>query len=336
MEPSSAAKKTQRITDRKPRSLCVPFASEADYDRCVGDCAYYRRYLMEQYQHHPELFPLAWSDGFHFHDVVPSKKQGLRQRRVKLKHDGSVYQLRPSFMMPYMLGRTQAVEKPLFLRRWGVPFEALAYVFGRDPMYWYRTYVSLGRASVVGTTIKAADSLPAHVIADEKHTRCRGRSVYIPTTVADTCILGAEVVEAADTPTLTQGYEVFRTEAHQLDPAYAPQTVNTDGWKPTQAAWKTLFPSITLLLCFLHAVLAVKNRCRSTPVLGYRVCTRLWQVYAAPSVAATSAAFASGSSRNPYATRLKKNYGIFVITPRPSKPPIASPAAIAPPMAWNG
>ena len=177
--------------------------------------------------------------------------------------------------MPYMIGRTQAVEKPLFLRRWGVSFEALAYVFGRDPMYWYRAYVSLGRASVVGTTIKAADSLPAHGIADEKHTRCRGRRVYIPTTVADHGILGAEVVEAADTAT-----------AHPLDPAYAPQTVNTDGWKPTQAAWKTLFPSITLLLCFLHAVLAVKNRCRSTPVLGYTVCTRLWQVYAAPGVAA--------------------------------------------------
>jgi hypothetical protein len=32
-------------------------------------------------------------------------------------------------------GRTDAVEKPLFLRRWGMPFEAIASVFGRDPMY---------------------------------------------------------------------------------------------------------------------------------------------------------------------------------------------------------
>ena len=286
MEPSSAAKKTHRSSRRKARSLCVPFASAAAYARCVADRAYYRRYLMDQYQHHPELFPSAWSGGFHFHGVVQSNKQGLRQRRVKLKGDGRVYQLRPSFMMPYMIGRTAAVEKPLLLRRWGVPFEALAYVFGRDPMYWYRAYVSLGRSSVVGTTIKATDRLPAHGIADEKHTRCRGRRVYIPTTVADNCILGAEVVEAADTETLTQGYGVFRSEAHQLDPHYAPQTVNTDGWKPTQAAWKTLFPSVTLLLCFLHAVLAVKNRCRRAPTLGYEVVAALWQVYAAPTVAA--------------------------------------------------
>ena len=259
MEPSSAAKKTPGGSRRKARSLCLPFASEAAYARCVADRAYYRRYLMEQYQQHPELFPSGWAAGFHFHGVVQSKKQGLRQCRVKLKSDGSVYQLRPSFMMPYMIGRTQMVEKPLFLRRWGVPFEALAYVFGRDPMYWYRAYVSLGRLSVVGTTIKTADHLPAHVIADEKHTRWRGHRVFIPTTVADNCILGAEVVPAADTETLTQGYQGFQAEAQQLHADYAPQTVNTDGWKPTQAAWKTLFPSITLVLCFLHAVLAIKK-----------------------------------------------------------------------------
>ena len=154
MEPSSAAKKTHPGTGRKARSLCVPFVSEATYARCLSDRAYYRHYLMEQYQAHPELFPSAWAAGFHFHGVVQSKKQGLRQCRVKLKGDGGVYQLRPSFMMPYMIGRVEAVEKPLLLRRWGVPFDALAYVFGRDPMYWYRAYVSLGRASVVGTTIK--------------------------------------------------------------------------------------------------------------------------------------------------------------------------------------
>ena len=88
MEPSSAPKKTSRRTPRKARSLCVPFASETTYARCLSDRAYYRHYLMEQYQAHPELFPSAWAAGFHFHGVVQSKKQGLRQCRVKLKGDG--------------------------------------------------------------------------------------------------------------------------------------------------------------------------------------------------------------------------------------------------------
>ncbi len=285
MEPSSAKNKRQTRRFRKPRSLCLSFSSEAVYDRCLADRAYYRRYLMDQYQHHPELFPPDWATGFHFHGFVSSKKQGLRQRRIKLKSNGAVYQIRPSFMMPYMIGRTRTVEKPLFLRRWGVPFEALAYVFGRDPMYWYRAYLSLGRPSIVGTTLKNAQHLPEHLIADEKHTRCRGQKVYIPTTVAHNCILGAEVVETPGTEDVKKGYQVFQTEAQQLKADYAPRTVNTDGWEPTQTAWKALFPTITLLLCFLHAVLAIKNRCRRDRALGYELTTQLWQVYAAPTLA---------------------------------------------------
>jgi len=42
---------------------------------------------------------------------------------------------RPSFVMPYMVGYTDDVEKPLFLRCWGVPHWALTQVFGRDAQY---------------------------------------------------------------------------------------------------------------------------------------------------------------------------------------------------------
>ena len=37
-------------------------------------------------------------------------------------------------------------------------------------MYWHRLECSLGRSSLVGTTVKAADRLPRHLVADEKHT----------------------------------------------------------------------------------------------------------------------------------------------------------------------
>jgi hypothetical protein len=53
-----------------------------------------------------------------------------------------------------MVGKTDQIDKPMYLRQFGVPFEALAYVFGRNPMYWYRIYLSLGGASIVGTKIK--------------------------------------------------------------------------------------------------------------------------------------------------------------------------------------
>jgi len=53
--------------------------------------------------------------------------------------------------MPYMTARTEDVEGPLFLRKFGVPFWALAHIFGHDPIM-YRLECGLGRFSVVGTT----------------------------------------------------------------------------------------------------------------------------------------------------------------------------------------
>ncbi len=52
---------------------------------------------------------------------------------------------RPSFVMPYMVGYTDDVEKSMFLRCWGVPYWALAYVFGRNAQYWYRIDNHIGR-----------------------------------------------------------------------------------------------------------------------------------------------------------------------------------------------
>ena len=230
MEPSSAENKPESPPKRKAKSICLPFEHEASYPACMSDPARYRAYIMEQYAQHPELFPKGMEEGFTFHDILPSRKQNLCMRRIKLKRDGEVYQLRPSFMMPYMIGRIQEVEKALYYRRWGVPFDALAYGFGRDPMYWYRAYVSLGRCSVVGTTIKDPDQLPEHVVADEKHSRHQGNRVYIPTTVAQECILGAEVAESAGEEDLKKGYQVFRDEARQLQSDYTPRrSIPMDG-----------------------------------------------------------------------------------------------------------
>jgi hypothetical protein len=35
-----------------------------------------------------------------------------------------VYQIRPDFVMTYMVGKTDEVEKALFLRNYGVPYDA--------------------------------------------------------------------------------------------------------------------------------------------------------------------------------------------------------------------
>ena len=137
-------------SQRLHRSICVPF-QEDEYTTMLADRQALSAYLQETYQNHPELFPAQMSKGFRFHGWVSSRKLKLDQRRIKLSN-GQAYQIRPSFVMPYMIAKTYDIEKALYLRRLGVPFEALAYVFGRDAMFWYRATVSLARNSLVGTS----------------------------------------------------------------------------------------------------------------------------------------------------------------------------------------
>jgi hypothetical protein len=124
-----------------------------------------------------------------------------------------------------------------------------------------------------------AKQSPPQLLADEKHTWWLGEKVYVATTVAYGCLLGAELSQTAGTEDLQAAYGVFAQEARELNPDYEPQTVNTDGWEATQKAWKNLFSGITLILCFLHTILSIEQRCRSQKDLLNTLKDKLWNVY---------------------------------------------------------
>src|SRR5262249_44078189 len=147
----------------------------------------------------------------------------------------------------------------LFLRAFGVPFWALARVFGKDAMYWYRLEVSLGRNSIAGTTARQA-GLPEHLLADEHHQTRDGQKNYLATTVAAGCCLGCALAPTAGTEDLQAAYGAFRQEARDVQPGYQPKTVNADGWAATHQAWLALFPLVVLLRCFLHGWLNLRSR----------------------------------------------------------------------------
>src|SRR5512135_1177368 len=229
-------------SSRGHRTICLPIAEEA-YRQIVNDPVEFRRTIDDCFRRMPELFPRDF-EGFQLMGHRVSAKQGVTIRRLRLK-DGTTYSIRPSFLMPYVTARTEDVEGPLFLRKFGVPFWALAHVFGEDPMFWYRLECGLGRCSIVGTTVRHA-GLPEHLVADEHHQGLDGQKVYIATTVGGGCCLGAEPATAAGTDELKPAYEVFKGEALDVLPDYAPETVSTDGWKGTQAAWKMLFKKVII------------------------------------------------------------------------------------------
>jgi hypothetical protein len=183
--------------------------------------------------------------------------------------------------MPYMTARVADVEGPLFLRTFGVPFWALARVFGKGAMYWYRLEVSLGRNSIAGTTVRRAD-LPEHLLADEHHQTRDGQKNYIATTVAEGCCLGAALAPTANAEDLQAAYAVFKEEARNVRPDYRPRTVSVDGWAATRQAWLALFPLVVLLRCFLHGWLNIRSRGKLSESFA-ELSRKVWEAFHAPN-----------------------------------------------------
>jgi len=113
-------------SSRGHRTICLPI-SEAAYAQIIDDPALVRQTLEDCFQQMPELFPANFAHGYRLKDDRISAKQEVRIRRIVLR-DGTAYSIRPSFLMPYLTARTEDVEGPLFLRKFGVPTWALARV----------------------------------------------------------------------------------------------------------------------------------------------------------------------------------------------------------------
>jgi hypothetical protein len=254
--------------------------SEGAYQQIVNDPRAFRREIDDCFRRTPELFPPNFAAGYYLKDDRVSAKQEVLIRRIVLK-GGAAYSIRPASLMPYLTARVEQAEGPLFLRKFGAPFWALAHVFGHDPMFWYRLECGPGRFSIVGTTVRRAE-LPEHLLADEHHQSLDGTKLYIATTVGSGCCLGAEPALAAGTDDLRAAYGTFKDEARDVAPKYAPKAVNTDGWKGTRAAWKALFRRVVVLQCFLHGWLKIRDRAKHLGELFAEVSRRAWDAYHAP------------------------------------------------------
>ncbi len=270
--------RTKRGTStRANRTICLPFSQDI-YNEIVINPSEFRKRIDEFIASFPDLFPPGIEGGYRMKDCYYSKKRSIIVRRIAIA--GRAYTIRPSFVTPYMTGLTNEVEKGLFLRKFNVPFWALSYIFGRDPMYWYRQEQSLGRNSIVGTTIRDAENIPEHLGADEKHTKNMGEKVYVATIVGNECILGVSIAGDAGEQSLCNAYKVFKDEVQCLKPDYEPATVNIDGWKATRNAWKFLFTSIVIICCFLHIFIKMRDMAKKKHKDAFtEAASKLWACY---------------------------------------------------------
>ena len=267
--------------DTTNRTITLPIP-EHIYDKFMANNELAHEMLAKFYENMPELFPVNLSLGYKLNGKTrPSKKiVGFRMRKIEVR--GVNYRLRPSFMFPYCREKVDFVSKGLFLLKFGVPFWALAFVFGYNATWWYRIYIFLSHYDIVGTTVYASKDLPEHLVADEHHIKVKGEKKYVATTVGASCFLGMEVCDGASEVDLTQGYSIFKTECGLLKSDYEPLSVNTDGWLATQKAWQNLFTSINVIECFLHAYLKIRDRATKKLKTVFRqVGDKVWNIYQA-------------------------------------------------------
>ena len=260
---------------RENRTIILPIGQE-EYEKIVSVPQKFRAWIDKQHRLHPELFPGTFGDGYKLHDQKTSGKTGAVTRRIKLKNK-QVWTILPCFIMPYMTGFTEEIAKALYLRKYGVPYEGLVYVFGKDENYWYRIEIQFGRKNIVAATVKTVKT-PKDLVADEHHSWINGEKVAIATTVTHGVVLGAEVCPGFSKEELEKGYGTFAAEAKQIEPKYAPSTVNTDGWGGTIGAWRALFPMIAIIRCFLHAWLRIRERGKKVKDF-FDLGEKVWEVY---------------------------------------------------------
>jgi hypothetical protein len=277
---------TRRVNrERKPaptqpprgaKQIVIPM-TRTQYDAIWHDPQRIRAFVDGWVRSAPELFPDGVR-GYRLHGFGRQSRKlpGLKLRKV-VTNDGASYWLRPSFMTGSMTGTIDELAYPLLLAAHGVPAWLLKIGFGHSEMDWQRVVERLGRSSLVGTTVRDPARLPGPLAADEHHADWSGQKGYVATTVGGGCILGVALTSAADDAHLREAYGVFAAEARDVAPAYAPKTVNTDGWAATRNAFGAPFPAIAVVLCFLHGFLKVRDRCRKARDLHRRA----WDVYRA-------------------------------------------------------
>lgn len=94
------------------KTICIPCSAQ-EYEQAIDDPKKFRLLLDRQIQATPELFPPEVGRGYRMKDVYSSRKTGCKLRRIELR-DLDCYLIRPSFLMPYLAGRTAEVQAPLF------------------------------------------------------------------------------------------------------------------------------------------------------------------------------------------------------------------------------
>jgi len=150
--------------------------------------------------------------------------------------------------------RPEAARDALLATHGGLSLELCATICHISPMALYRLICALGQQSLVTVLLKCHLSLPAYILADEKHGKCLTDKVYLPTIVTGRVLWHLGYCESKSAVAFTESYGEFKRVALEHEPSYQVKGALIDGFDSTASSMRTLFPGVRLGNCLRHAI----------------------------------------------------------------------------------
>jgi hypothetical protein len=179
---------------------------------------------------------------------------GLTIWRIQCTSCQAVFTVLPHFALRYRRMSPEVARQALIATHGGLSLEWCATICHISPMALYRLICALGQHSLVSVLVNCHLSLPAYLLADEKHSTCLTERVYVPTMVSGRVIWHLGYSDSKSAAAFTQSYSVFQQAALDHEPSYQVRGALIDGFDSTVGSMRTLFPGARLGFCLRHAL----------------------------------------------------------------------------------
>jgi hypothetical protein len=255
---------------RHNRTITVDFSDEATYFELLGNGKAFVEFILAfilslGFQlHHKSTCDGGGSVTRHSH-YARVRLGGLTIWRIQCTRCQAVFTVLPQFVLRYRKMRPDAARDALWASHGALSLELCATICHISPMALYRLICALGQHSLVSVLLKCHLSLPAYLLADEKHSKCLTERVYLPTIVSGRVIWHLGYSDSKSATAFTASYGQFQQAALAHEPSYQVQGVLTDGFDSTVSGMRTLFPGARLGFCLRHALNKLPDKLVGVP-----------------------------------------------------------------------
>jgi hypothetical protein len=179
---------------------------------------------------------------------------GLTIWRIQCTSCKAVFTVLPHFVLRYRRMSPDVARQALIATHGGISLEWCATIFNISTMSLYRLICALGHHSVVMVLTRCGLPLPTYILADEKHSRCLTKRVYLPTIVRGRVLWHLGYSASKSAAAFTESYGAFQRAALEHEASYQVRGALTDGFDSTVSSMRTLFPRARLGYCLRHAL----------------------------------------------------------------------------------